>query len=205
MWIRALVSAGGRVFEWGVPRVWLKDMDMPVCRARGMQGVGARLMCARRGSQCPGHSAILRRRALVFTLVSTGRVAWPPLADECAIEPELAKLDLSSADKCIVWATDGAIALEHHHFSERSSCAGVWEFISSQKAVDIIAPFLATRDPQGVCSCACAALFVRSCVGIGLRGACEVFRGEVECRGGGRGRYHLCRSVLVSDGWCVSE
>ncbi len=26
---KRILAAGGRVFEWGVPRVWLRDVDMP--------------------------------------------------------------------------------------------------------------------------------------------------------------------------------
>jgi hypothetical protein len=37
-----LLSAGARVFKWGVPRVWLADMDFPVrrcaCTLRVMWG-----------------------------------------------------------------------------------------------------------------------------------------------------------------------
>jgi hypothetical protein len=38
-----LLSAGARVFKWGVPRVWLADMDFPVRRC----ACTLRVMCGR--------------------------------------------------------------------------------------------------------------------------------------------------------------
>lgn len=90
-----IVAAGGRVFEWGVPRVWLKDVDMPgLAMARSFGDLAAE---------------------------SVGVFA----------EPELSQVTLKPTDKALLLASDG-----------------VWEFISSQEAVDIVAPFIKSGDPQ---------------------------------------------------------
>lgn len=91
-------QCGGRVFEWGVPRVWLKNADMPglaMSRSFGDQ-------CA----QSIGVHAI----------------------------PELSEVTLSSADRFIIWASDG-----------------VWEFISSEEAVEIVAKY-EKKGPQAAAS-----------------------------------------------------
>ena len=87
----ARISAcGGRVFEWGVPRVWLKEMDMPgLAMSRSFGDIAAE---------------------------TVGVYA----------EPELSEVTLGRHDRFIIWASDG-----------------VWEFISSQEAVDICAAHLA--------------------------------------------------------------
>jgi len=84
-----ILSCGGRVFEWGVPRVWMKDVDMPgLAMSRSIGDIAAETVG-------------------VFA------------------EPELAEVSLGKNDKFIIWASDG-----------------VWEFISSQEAVDIVAGYL---------------------------------------------------------------
>jgi serine/threonine protein phosphatase PrpC len=81
-----VVACGGRVFEWGVPRVWLRDVDMPgLAMARSFGDLAAETVG-------------------VFA------------------EPELSEVELSSADKFSIWASDG-----------------VWEFMTSQEVVDIVA------------------------------------------------------------------
>jgi serine/threonine protein phosphatase PrpC len=80
-----IVASGGRVFEWGVPRVWLKDVDMPgLAMSRSFGDLAAE---------------------------SVGVYA----------EPELSEVILGHMDRFVIWASDG-----------------VWEFISSQEAVDIV-------------------------------------------------------------------
>jgi serine/threonine protein phosphatase PrpC len=80
-----ILSTGGRVFEWGVPRVWLRDSDVP--------GLAM--------SRSFGDSAA----------ESVGVFA----------QPELAEVVLGKRDRFILWASDG-----------------VWEFISSQEAVELV-------------------------------------------------------------------
>lgn len=89
-----VVACGGRVFEWGVPRVWLRDVDMPgLAMARSFGDLAAETVG-------------------VFA------------------EPELSEVELSSADKFGIWASDG-----------------VWEFMTSQEVVDIVAAH-ASKGPQ---------------------------------------------------------
>lgn len=90
-------ACGGRVFEWGVPRVWLKDADMPgLAMARSFGDMAAETVG-------------------VFA------------------EPELSEVELTSADKFAIWASDG-----------------VWEFISSQEVVDIVTENM-DKGPQACC------------------------------------------------------
>jgi len=92
-----IVSCGGRVFEWGVPRVWLRDVDMPgLAMARSFGDLAAETVG-------------------VFA------------------EPELSEVELSSADKFSIWASDG-----------------VWEFMTSQEVVDIVAAKM-EEGPQACC------------------------------------------------------
>lgn len=92
-----VVAAGGRVFEWGVPRVWLQDVDMPgLAMARSFGDLAAETVG-------------------VFA------------------EPELSEVELSSADKFAIWASDG-----------------VWEFMTSQEVVDIVASHM-DEGPQACC------------------------------------------------------
>lgn len=80
-----IIAQGGRVFEWGVPRVWLRDADMPgLAMARSFGDEAAE---------------------------SVGVFA----------EPELSKVTLTHNHRFVIWASDG-----------------VWEFISSQEACDIV-------------------------------------------------------------------
>lgn len=82
-------ARGGRVFEWGVPRVWLADVDMPgLAMSRSFGDAAAE---------------------------SVGVFA----------EPELTRIDLGADDRFIIWASDG-----------------VWEFITSEVAVQIVAAHL---------------------------------------------------------------
>jgi len=93
-----IVASGGRVFEWGVPRVWLKDVDMPgLAMARSMGDLAAHAGCG------------------------------------VTAEPELARVELGEQDKFAIWASDG-----------------IWEFISSQEAVDIVAEH-GSKGPQACC------------------------------------------------------
>ena len=95
---KRIESSGGRVFEWGVPRVWLKNADMPgLAMSRSF------------GDQCAQSIG-------VFAV------------------PELSEVTLSSADKFIIWASDG-----------------VWEFLSSQDAVDIVTKHM-KDGPQEACN-----------------------------------------------------
>ncbi len=92
-----ILSYGGRVFEWGVPRVWMKDVDMPgLAMSRSLGDIAAETVG-------------------VFA------------------EPELSEVVLGKNDKFIVWASDG-----------------VWEFISSQEAVDIISEYI-DKSPIEAC------------------------------------------------------
>jgi len=92
-----IVASGGRVFEWGVPRVWLKDADMPgLAMARSFGDLAAE---------------------------TVGVYA----------EPELARVELGEQDKFAIWGSDG-----------------IWEFISSQEAVDIVAE-RGSMGPQACC------------------------------------------------------
>jgi serine/threonine protein phosphatase PrpC len=92
-----IVASGGRVFEWGVPRVWMKDVDMPgLAMSRSLGDIAAETVG-------------------VFA------------------EPELAEVILGKNDKFIIWATDG-----------------VWEFISSQEAVNIVSEYL-DKSPIEAC------------------------------------------------------
>lgn len=80
-----IIAHGGRVFEWGVPRVWLRDVDMPgLAMARSFGDMAAETVG-------------------VFA------------------EPELSKVTLTSNHRFVIWASDG-----------------VWEFISSQDACNIV-------------------------------------------------------------------
>lgn len=89
-----ILECGGRVFEWGVSRVWLRDADMPgLAMSRSYGDLAAE---------------------------SVGVFA----------EPELSDVELCAADLFIIWATDG-----------------VWEFISSQEAVDIVTGFVHDDTP----------------------------------------------------------
>lgn len=84
-----IVARGGRVFEWGVPRVWLGDMDMPgLAMSRSFGDAAAE---------------------------SVGVFA----------EPEISQVALGSDDAFLMFASDG-----------------VWEFMSSQEAVDIVGAHL---------------------------------------------------------------
>ena len=99
---KRILGAGGRVFEWGVPRVWLKDVDMPgLAVSRSFGDMAAE---------------------------SVGVFA----------DPETGRFTFGSSAKFIILASDG-----------------VWEFISSQEAVDIVAPFFGDggdrSDPQAAC------------------------------------------------------
>jgi serine/threonine protein phosphatase PrpC len=92
-----IVGCGGRVFEWGVPRVWLRDVDMPgLAMARSYGDLAAETVG-------------------VFA------------------EPELSEVELSSADRFAIWASDG-----------------VWEFMSSQEVVDIVSSYF-SQGPQACC------------------------------------------------------
>ena len=91
---RRIVDAGGRVFEWGVPRVWRKEVDMPgLAMSRSYGDLAAE---------------------------SVGVFA----------EPEITETVLGAEDRFLIFASDG-----------------VWEFITSQEACDLVAPFL-EDDPQ---------------------------------------------------------
>ncbi len=84
-----ILACGGRVFEWGVSRVWLRDADIPgLAMSRSFGDIAAETVG-------------------VFA------------------EPELAEVTLGKSDRFIIWASDG-----------------VWEFITSQEAADIVAPYL---------------------------------------------------------------
>ena len=80
-----IMACGGRVFEWGVPRVWLAEVDMPGLAMSRSYGDAA--------------------------AESVGVFA----------EPELSEVALGPSDKFVILASDG-----------------VWEFIGSQEAVDIV-------------------------------------------------------------------
>lgn len=83
--LERILSYGGRVYEWGVPRVWLQEIDMPGLAMSRSYGDAA--------------------------AESVGVFA----------EPELSEVYLGANDRFVIWASDG-----------------VWEFISSQEAVDIV-------------------------------------------------------------------
>jgi len=90
-----IIRYGGRVFDWGVSRVWRKDVDMPgLAMARSFGDQAAE---------------------------SVGVFA----------EPEISRTELSSQDKFAIFATDG-----------------VWEFLSSNDVVKIIAEHLACKSPE---------------------------------------------------------
>jgi serine/threonine protein phosphatase PrpC len=92
---KRILAAGGRIFEWGVPRVWLRDVDMPgLAMSRSFGDLAAE---------------------------SVGVHA----------EPEIKELVLTTAHRLMIMASDG-----------------IWEFIDSQEAVDIIAPFVDKADPH---------------------------------------------------------
>jgi serine/threonine protein phosphatase PrpC len=80
-----ILKRGGRVFEWGVPRVWLKDVDMPgLAMSRSFGDLAA---------ESVGVNAV----------------------------PEITETFLGTGARFLIFASDG-----------------VWEFISSQEAVDIV-------------------------------------------------------------------
>lgn len=80
-----IVACGGRVEEWGVARVWLRDEDVP---------------------------GLAMSRSFGDTLAeSVGAFA----------EPEITQTIVGAADRLVIVASDG-----------------VWEFISSQEALDIV-------------------------------------------------------------------
>ena len=84
-----IIDAGGRVFSWGVPRVWRKDADIPglaMSRSFGDQAAE-----------------------------SVGVYA----------QPDITVTRLDAGDEFLIFASDG-----------------VWEFINSQEAVDIVARHL---------------------------------------------------------------
>ena len=94
---KRILKKGGRVFEWGVPRVWLKDVDMPGLAMSRSFGDGA-------AATVGVHSV-----------------------------PEIKETILGMGCKFLIFASDG-----------------VWEFISSQEAVDIVGKYYnqSSSDPQ---------------------------------------------------------
>jgi serine/threonine protein phosphatase PrpC len=94
-----ILKKGGRVFEWGVPRVWLKDVDMPgLAMSRSFGDLAA---------ESVGVHAI----------------------------PEIKETFLGLGCKFLIFASDG-----------------VWEFISSQEAVDIVSTcYKNSKSPQEAC------------------------------------------------------
>ena len=103
---KRILAADGRVFNWGVPRVWLKNIDMPgLAVSRSFGDLAAE---------------------------SVGVFA----------EPEIKRFTMAPQHRVIIAASDG-----------------VWEFISSQEAVDIAMQYCSKRapgaargdDPQAAC------------------------------------------------------
>ena len=95
-----IIATGGRVFDWGVPRVWLAKVDMP--------GLAMSRSFGDEAAESVG----------VFS------------------EPEIRSFEMDSNTAFVIVATDG-----------------VWEFISSQEAVDLVASFHANgQSPQEACT-----------------------------------------------------
>jgi len=95
-----ILATGGRVFDWGVPRVWLADVDMPgLAMSRSFGDLAAESVG-------------------VFS------------------QPEVRAFEIDRDTAFIIVASDG-----------------VWEFISSQEAVDLVAAFHANgQSPQEACT-----------------------------------------------------
>lgn len=107
---KRILDAGGRVFAWGVPRVWLKEVDMPglaVSRSFG-------------------------------DLAAESVGVWAT--------PECIRATLTKEMPFLILASDG-----------------VWEFLSSQEAVDIVAKHY-SQAVKGVwdAQAACDALITES-------------------------------------------
>lgn len=108
-----IIAHGGRVFEWGVPRVWLRDVDMPVSRSTP--------------GTAPLPCLVPPMRHTLELLVQQGLAMARSFGDMAAetvgvfAEPELSKVTLTSNHRFVIWASDG-----------------VWEFISSQEACTIV-------------------------------------------------------------------
>ena len=95
-----IIATGGRVFDWGVPRVWLATVDMPgLAMSRSFGDLAAESVG-------------------VFS------------------EPEVRSFEMDSTTAFVIVASDG-----------------VWEFLSSQEAVDLVATFHANgQSPQEACT-----------------------------------------------------
>ena len=95
-----IIRCGGRVFEWGVSRIWLSNVDMPGLAMSRSFGDFA-------GESVGVHST-----------------------------PEIRAFEMNQNTPFLILASDG-----------------VWEFISSQEAVDLVAAFHANgQSPQEACA-----------------------------------------------------